>query len=201
MEKNVRQECVQEFARRKVFASTCHFCESQKTPMSEQTKQVMRFGTNELKASYKQTGDSAPLPNMITVSHHSFDLASERENKAPVPSLGRVATVLCMCVIAHTSCVIHSRMLLSMSPYLFVAPALPWTPCDLVLDGDLVECSYLFSLFLFDLVSGSATRPLCEKAHVGSQNKAEKFSHEYKRNSCNGAMHAGQRTYTIHWFL
>ena len=109
--------------------------------MSEQTKQVMRFGTDELKASYKQTGDSAPLPNMITVSHHSFDLASERENKAPLPSLGRVATVLCMCVIAHTSCVIHSRMLLSMSPYLFVASALPWTPCDLVLDGDLVECS------------------------------------------------------------
>ena len=51
MDKNVHQECVQEFARRKDFASTCHFCESQKDPMSEQTKQVMRFGTDELKAS------------------------------------------------------------------------------------------------------------------------------------------------------
>ena len=41
MEKNVRQECVQEFARRKVFASTCHFCASQKTPMSELTYQTV----------------------------------------------------------------------------------------------------------------------------------------------------------------
>ena len=62
-------------------------------------KQVNNLGTNELKASYKQTGDAAPLPNMITVSQHSFDLASERENKAPVPSLSREATVLCMYVI------------------------------------------------------------------------------------------------------
>ena len=63
------------------------------------SKQVKSLGTSELKASYKQTGDAAPLPNMITVSQHSFDLASERENKAPVPSLSREATVLCMYVI------------------------------------------------------------------------------------------------------
>ena len=62
-------------------------------------KQVNNLGTNELKASYKQTGDAAPLPNMITVWQHSFDLASERENKAPIPSLSREATVLCMYVI------------------------------------------------------------------------------------------------------
>ena len=63
------------------------------------SKQVKNLGTNELKASYKQTGDAAPLPNMITVSQHSFDFASDRENKAPVPSLSREATVLWMCVI------------------------------------------------------------------------------------------------------
>ena len=63
------------------------------------SKQVKNLGTSEQIASYKQTGDAAPLPNMITVSQHSFDLASERENKAPVPSLSREATVLCMYVI------------------------------------------------------------------------------------------------------
>ncbi len=120
------------------------------------SKQVKNLGTSELKASYKLTGDAASLPNVTTVSQHSFDLASERENKAPVTSLSRVATVLCMYVIAHTSCVIYSRMLLSMFPLLFAAQAYPWAPFDLVSDGDLFECPYPSSLFLFDLVSSSA---------------------------------------------
>ena len=120
------------------------------------SKQVKNLGTSELKASYRLTGDAASLPNVTTVSQHSFDLASERENKAPVTSLSRVATVLCMYVIAHTSCVIYSRMLLSMFPLLFAAQAYPWAPFDLVSDGDLFECPYPSSLFLFDLVSSSA---------------------------------------------
>ena len=86
----------------------------------------------------------------------SFDLASERESKAPVTSLSRVATVLCLYVIAHTSCVIYSRMLLSMFPLLFAAQAYPWAPFDLVSDGDLFQCPFSSSLFLFDLVSSSA---------------------------------------------
>ena len=39
--KHLRQDCVQEFSRRKVFASTCHLCASQKTPMSELTYQTV----------------------------------------------------------------------------------------------------------------------------------------------------------------
>ena len=63
------------------------------------SKQVKNLGTSELNASYRLTCDAASLPNVTTVSQHSFDLASERENKAPVPSLSREATVLCMYVI------------------------------------------------------------------------------------------------------
>ena len=39
--KHVHEECVEEFARRKVFASTCHFCASEKTPVSAQTYQTV----------------------------------------------------------------------------------------------------------------------------------------------------------------
>ena len=96
------------------------------------SKQVKNLGTSELKASYRLTGDAASWLNVTPVSQHSFDLASERENKAPVTSLSRVATVLCMYVIAHKSCVIYSRMLLSMFPLLFAAQAYSWAPFDLV---------------------------------------------------------------------
>ena len=116
------------------------------------SKQVKNLGTSELKASYRLTGEGASLPNMTTVSQHSFDLASERENKAPVPNLCRLATELCMYVIAHTSCVVYSRMLLSMFPLLFAAQALRWALYDLASDGDFVVCPFPSSLFLFDLV-------------------------------------------------
>ena len=106
------------------------------------SRQVKNPGTSELKASYRLTGDAASLPNVTTVSQHSFDLASERENKAPVTSLSRVATVLCMYVIAHTSCVIYSRKLLSMFTLLFAAQAYPLAPFDLVSGCDLFHCPY-----------------------------------------------------------
>ena len=74
-----------------------------------------------------------------------------------------------MYVIAHTFCVVHSRMLLSMFPLLFTAQALRlalydlasngdfvvFAIYDLASDGDFVVCPCLF-LFFFDLVSKSA---------------------------------------------
>ena len=39
--KHLRELCLQEFARRKVFAATCHFSVSQKTPMSDQSYQTV----------------------------------------------------------------------------------------------------------------------------------------------------------------
>ena len=106
---------------------------------------------------------------MTTVSQHSFDLASEKGNVAPAPTLCRLATELCMYVIAHTFCVVHSRMLLSMFPLLFTAQALRlalydlasngdfvvFAIYDLASDGDFVVCPCLFLSF-FDLVSKSA---------------------------------------------
>ena len=84
---------------------------------------------------------------MTTVSQHSFDLASEKGNVASAPTLCRLATELCMYVIAHTFCAVHSRMLLSMFPLLFTAQALRLALYDLASNGD-------FAVFaLYDLAS------------------------------------------------
>ena len=88
-----------------------------------------------------QTGDADPLPKMTTVSQHSFDLASEKElNKDKTAStLCRFATEICMYVIAHSSCEVDSRMLLSMYSLLFSAHALRWAQYDFSSDSDFVE--------------------------------------------------------------
>ena len=85
---------------------------------------------------------------MTTVSQHSFDLASEKLNKASDPTLCRLATELCMYVIAHTFCVVRSRMLPSMFPVLFTAQALRRALYDLASDGEGVAFA------LYDLASG-----------------------------------------------
>ncbi len=51
--------------------------------------------------------------------------------------------MLCMYVIAHTSCVVYSRMLLSMFPLLFAAQALPWAPYDLASDGEPISFFFI----------------------------------------------------------
>ena len=64
-----------------------------------------------------------------------------------------------MYVIAHTSCGVYSRMLLSMYPLLFTAQALRWAQYDLSSDSDFVEYPFLV-LFLFHLVSCSGNSAL-----------------------------------------
>ena len=64
-----------------------------------------------------------------------------------------------MYVIAHTSCEVDSRMLLSMYSLLFTAQALRWAPYDLSSDSDFVEYPFLV-LFLFHLVSCSGNSAL-----------------------------------------
>ena len=96
------------------------------------SKQVKNLGTSELKASYRLTCEGASLPNVTTVSQHSFDPAS---------------------------CVIYSRMLLSMFPLLFAAQAYPWAPFDLVSDGDLFECPYP-SFYFFSTLCQALLIPL-----------------------------------------
>ena len=49
-----------------------------------------------------------------------------------------------MYIIAHTECVVYSRMVLSMFPLLFTVEALRWAQYDLASDGDFLECPFLF---------------------------------------------------------
>ena len=64
-----------------------------------------------------------------------------------------------MYVIAHTSCEVDSRMLLSMYSLLFTAQALRWAQYDLSSDSDFVEYPSL-ALSFFDLVSCSGNSAL-----------------------------------------
>ena len=84
--KHLHQGCRDEFSRRKVFACTCHFCASQKTPMSELTYQTVII----------DEAGQVLEPDVIMLQH-SFDLASEKRSE------------LCMFVIAHASFACYSH--------------------------------------------------------------------------------------------